>query len=84
MIDYSIFFYFWLHWALLLCVDFSHGVRGLLPSCSVQASHGGGLSYCGAWAQGAQTLVAVVQGLSCPVACGIFLDQGSNQCPWHR
>ena len=24
-----------------------------------------------------------VHGLSCPVACGIFLDQGSNLCPLH-
>ena len=23
-------------------------------------------------------------GLSCPAACGIFLDQGSNQCPLHQ
>ena len=21
--------------------------------------------------------------LSCPTACGVFLDQGLNQCPWH-
>ena len=27
--------------------------------------------------------VAVVHGLSCPMACGIFLDQGSNPCPLH-
>ena len=25
--------------------------------------------------------VAVVHGLSCSVACGIFLDRGSNPCP---
>ena len=23
----------------------------------------------------------VAHGLSCPTACGIFLDQGSNPCP---
>ena len=27
--------------------------------------------------------VAVSQGLSCPMACGIFPDQGSNPCPLH-
>ena len=27
--------------------------------------------------------VVVVQGLSCPMACGILLDQGSNLCPLH-
>ena len=25
----------------------------------------------------------VVHGLSCPTACGVFLDQGSNPCPLH-
>ena len=28
-------------------------------------------------------LVAVVLGLSCPAACGIFLDKESNLCPLH-
>ena len=34
-------------------------------------------------AQGLQSAgsVVVVHGLSCSVACGIFLDQGSNPCP---
>ena len=27
--------------------------------------------------------VVVAHGLSCPVACGIFPDQGSNPCPLH-
>ena len=27
--------------------------------------------------------IAVVHGLSCTMACGIFPDQGSNQCPLH-
>ena len=27
--------------------------------------------------------VVVAHGLSCSVACGIFLDQGSNPCPPH-
>ena len=27
--------------------------------------------------------VVVAQGLSCPAAYGIFLDQGSNPCPLH-
>ena len=33
--------------------------------------------------QGTWASVVVVQGLSCPAACGIFLDQGSNPCPPH-
>ena len=28
-------------------------------------------------------LVVVAHGLSCPVACGIFSDQGLNLCPLH-
>ena len=27
--------------------------------------------------------VVVAHGLSCPVACGVFLDQESNPCPLH-
>ena len=34
-------------------------------------------------ALGASASVAVTHGLSCFVACGIFLDQGSNLCPLH-
>ena len=30
--------------------------------------------------RGTGASVAVVHGLSCPVACGIFLNQGSNSC----
>ena len=62
---------------------------------SAQAPHCGGFS-CGAQALGAQApaaavrrlqgmraSVVVVQGLSCPLACGMFPDQGSNSCPLH-
>ena len=28
--------------------------------------------------------VVVMQGLSCPAACGIFLDKGLNSCPLHQ
>ena len=53
----------------------------LAPSCCVQpfssvhawASHCGGCSCCKA-----QALVFVVHGFSCPTACGIFPDSGSN------
>ena len=34
----------------------------------------------GLWSAGS---VAVVLGLSCPAACGIFPDQGLNPCPLH-
>ena len=44
-------------------------------------------SSCCTWAQWLQLAgsvvgsVVVLQGLSCPTACGIFQDQGSNWCP---
>ena len=37
----------------------------------------GGFSY-GAWALGVWATVIVAHRLSCPVACGIFPDHGSN------
>ena len=56
------------------------GVCGLLlVVASLVAEHGlVGFSSCGS-----QALEAVVHGLSCSSACGIFLSQGSNLCPLH-
>ena len=63
--------------------------------CSVQASHCGGFSCCGARALAARASVVVARGLqsagsvvvehglSCSVACGIFPDQGLNPYPLH-
>ena len=51
--------------------------------CSGQASHCSGISCCRAQVLGHMGSVAVAHGLSCPVACGIFQDQGSNPCPLH-
>ena len=50
---------------------------------SLWASHCGGFPYCRAWVLGTWPSVVVVHGLSCPAACGIFLDQGLNLCPLH-
>ena len=62
-------------------------------SCGAWASHCGGFSCCraqplGAWAsvvaaRGLSSSVVVAHELSCSLACGIFLDQGSNLCPLH-
>ena len=63
------------------------------PGCGVQA-YGGGFSCCGAQALGGQASVSslalehvgsivVVQGLSCPMAGGIFPGQRLNPCPLH-
>ena len=44
-----------------------------------------GFSNCGTWAQQLWLAgsVVVAHGLSCSMACGIFLDKGSNPCPLH-
>ena len=70
---------------LCCCVEAfsSCGEQGLLFHCGARASHCGGFSCCGARALGARASVVVARGLSCPMACGIFLDQGSNPCPLH-
>ena len=70
------FFFFWL--CLCCCTRaFSRcGEQWLLSSCGPQASYCSGFSCCGAWAS-----VLVAKGLSCPVVCGIFWDQGLNSCP---
>ena len=55
----------------------------LLSSCSVQVSHFRGFSCCKEWALRPMGSVVVVHGLIFPVACRIFLDQGSNSRPLH-
>ena len=52
--------------------------------CGVQASHCSGFFSREAQAQEPKGSVVVEHGLSCPAACGIFLDQGSNLCPLHQ
>ena len=57
---------------------YSCGEWGLLSSCPVQTSPCSGFSCWGAQAVGTRASVAVARRFSCPVACVIFLDQGSN------
>ena len=52
-----------------------------LSTCDVRASHCLGVSCCKA--QGVRASVIVTHRHSCPVACGIFPDQGWNPCPLH-
>ena len=68
---------------------------GGYSSLQCTASYSGVFSCCRAQASGTQASivvahslynsgsVAVVHGLSCSVACEIFQDRGSNQCPLH-
>ena len=84
---FFIFFYWKFNWWIVFgCAGYSllHagflccGEWGLLWSCGVWAFHCGGFSCCGA-----RGSVVVVLGLSCPMACGIFLDRGLSPCPLH-
>ena len=72
-------------WAFSSCSK-----QRLLSSCAAWTSCSGGFSCCRA--QALESLfqqlqhagsVVVVCGLSCPLACGIFPDQGQNLCPLH-
>ena len=75
---------------LLRSLFSSCGKQGLLSSCSAQASRHGGFFHCraqalghaglssvlrGVWSTGS---IVVAHGLSCSVACEIFLDQRLN------
>ena len=77
-----LFIYFWLCWVFV-------SVRGLSPAV---ASGGHSSSRCAGLSLSRPLLlrstgsrcagsVVVAHGPSCSVACGIFPDQGSNQCP---
>ena len=63
-------------WAFSSCHEWR-----LLSSCNAWASHCGGFFFCRAQALGPVGLVVVAHGFSCPMAHGIFLDQGLNPCP---
>ena len=82
-----LFFFFWLHWAFIAAHRLSLlAVFGLLIAAASLVE--GGLysmlasvvTVCGLRSEGS---VVVTHGLSCPAACVIFLDQGSNLCPLH-
>ena len=71
----------------------SCGEPGLLSRCGVWTSHCSGFFSCRAQALGCVDFgscstcvrsVFAVHRLSCPLACRIFLDQGSNLWPLHR
>ena len=73
-------------WAFSTC-----GEWGPLCRVNALASHCGGFSCCRAQAWGLASFSSCSTwaqylwhtGLVAPVACGIFLDQGSNPCPLH-
>ena len=74
-------FIFWLHWVFIAVCGLSLvAVSGVLSGCTAWASHCSGVSPCGAWPLEWAGLVPSACGLSCPVARGIILHQGSNPC----
>ena len=92
------FFFFLVALDLLCCKQSFSGCAkwGLLSSHSVQVSHFGVFSCCGAQALGMQASVVAAPGLytqhrlsncgawlGCPTAGGSFLDPGSNWCSLH-
>ena len=81
---YFLFIYFWLCWVFV-------SVRGL-SLVAVSGDHSSsrctGLSLSQPlllWSTGSRRAgsVVVAHGPSCPAACGILPDQGSNPCPLH-
>ena len=58
----------------LSLVVVSRGYSG----CCAQVSHCGFFSCCRTWALGLMGSIVAAHELSCSVACGIFLNQGSN------
>ena len=52
-------------------------------SCGAGDSHCSGFYCCGAWALDTPASVFATHGLTCPLECGIFLNQGSKSCPQH-
>ena len=88
------FFIFRLCWIFIAVRAFPSGAKhgplsscgaGGLSRCRAQALGLAGFSSCGVWAQQLWLpgSLAVVHGLSCPVARGIFQDQGLNCCLRH-
>ena len=58
-------------------------VSRLFSSCDAWASYCNGFSCCKEWALGTWASVVVVCELGCSPVCGIFPDQGLNQCLLH-
>ena len=82
LLTVCILFFGWLCWVFVAARGLLRSCEelGLFSGCSDQASHCGGFSCFTARVLGTQASVAVTGRLSCPVACGIFPDQGSNSC----
>ena len=85
MTSFKKFFYFWLCWVFIATCGLSLAVAG--RGCSLVVGCGPILVVASLVVEhrlkGMQASVVVVHGLDCPMACGIFPDQGLNLCPLH-
>ena len=77
--NFYLFVCFGLCWVFIAAHRFSQFVAE--SRVSAQASHHSGFSCWRAQALECTGSVVVAHGLSCRVAYGVFLDQGSNPCP---
>ena len=75
-------FYFWLVFVAASRLS-PAAVSTVYSSHSTWASHCSGFFCCKAQALGCTGSVAAGCRLSCPKACGVFPEQGSNLCPLH-
>ena len=79
LFHHLLFVYFWLCRVFFATHRLSLvAVNGLLSTCGAGASRGRIADH-GLW--GTRASIAGARWLSCSVACGIFLDQGSSPCP---
>ena len=84
LVFFSFFFFFAVlglgccTWTFSSCSE-----QGLLSRCDKWASHCSGFFCHGVWVPGLSGSIVVMNGLSCPAACGIPPDQGLNQCFRH-
>ena len=67
-----------------MCASFGiRVVAGCMPKNGIAGSYGSSIILFTGCAEFLKDSVVVAHGLSCSVACGIFLDQGSNLCLLH-
>ena len=81
----ELFIYFWLHWVFIatrgLSLVAASGGYSLVVVCGLFVAVASLVSEHRLW--GTWASVVAAYRLSCPVADGIFPDQGSNLCPLH-
>ena len=78
-----IYLFFWLHWVVIATRAFSSCCGWGLLSRAVHRLLTAAASFVVEHGLQSEGSVIAAHGLHCPLACGIFLDQGLNPCPLH-